>query len=389
MKFNSKDKELKIFLWSPMLSNVGTNTAMMGMANAIKKYSKSNIYLLDILGEFSNFNIGDNFHLKFSKINHIIPNTGKISKIFIFLFSIFSIPFLIKQISKKKPDIIITGLVGFIPSLMKYFFPKLIVINSIQGYPKFNFIRKIIWRFFYKKSDCLITMTNKTKEEISNVIGINKDKIYIIENPVISRKIRILSSEDINEDEKFIFKKKVFCAIGRLTYQKNFDELLKFINKLNSLNRFDFNLVIIGAGEKKRELENYIIKNKLKNCFLLGFKRNPYKYLVRSDLYISTSLWEEPGHTLLEAAYLNVPILSSNCPNGPEEIIKNGHNGYKYQIGKFDDFLDKIILFEKLNKIQKKTNLLNMKKISMNYTEFRFNKKFFRNLIYNLETNSF
>ena len=51
--------------------------------------------------------------------------------------------------------------------------------------------------------------------------------------------------------------------------------------------------------------------------------------------------------------YLNVPILSSNCPNGPEEIIKNGHNGYKYQIGKFDDFLDKIILFEKLNKIQK------------------------------------
>ena len=54
-------------------------------------------------------------------------------------------------------------------------------------------------------------MTNKTKEEISNVIGINKDKIYIIENPVISRKIRILSSEDINEDEKFILKKSFLC----------------------------------------------------------------------------------------------------------------------------------------------------------------------------------
>ena len=85
---------------------------------------------------------------------------------------------------------------------------------------------------------------------------------------------------------------------------------------------------------------------------------------------------------------MNVPILSSNCPNGPEEIIKNGHNGYKYQIGKFDDFLDKIILFEKLNKIQK-NKFVEYEENFMNYTEFRFNKKFFRNLIYNLETNSF
>ena len=125
MKFNSKDKELKIFLWSPMLSNVGTNTAMMGMANAIKKYSKSNIYLLDILGEFSNFNIGDNFHLKFSKINHIIPNTGKISKIFIFLFSIFSIPFLIKQISKKKTRYYYNWPSGFYSIFNEIFFSKI------------------------------------------------------------------------------------------------------------------------------------------------------------------------------------------------------------------------------------------------------------------------
>ena len=65
-------------------------------------------------------------------------------------------------------------------------------------------------------------MTNKTKEEISNVIGINKDKIYIIENPVISRKIRILSSEDINEDEKFIFKKKSFLCNWKINLSKKF-----------------------------------------------------------------------------------------------------------------------------------------------------------------------
>lgn len=386
---NIKDKKLNIFIWSPMLSNVGTNTAMIGIANSLKKYSNSNVYLLDILGEFSNFNKEDNFYVKFLKINHVIPNTGKISKILIIIFSLLSIPFLIKQIIKKQPDIIITGLVGFIPCLMKIFFPNLIIINSIQGYPKFNFIRKLIWKLSYKKSDHLITMTKKTKDEIVNIMGMSHNKISVIENPVLSRKIRIFSQEEIDTNEKFIFEKKVFCSIGRLTHQKNFIELLKFMSELNKRNIIDCNLIIIGEGEKKKELKKYIAKNKLTNCFLLGFKKNPYKYLIRSNLYISTSLWEEPGHTLLEAAYLNIPILSSNCPNGPEEIIKDQHNGLKYKIGNFNDFLERIILFKKIKQIKKNEILLNMKKVCMNYTEFRFNKKFFTNLINNFEKKCF
>ena len=113
----------------------------------------------------------------------------------ILFFSIISIPFLIKQIVLKKPDLIISGLAGFIPSLMKYLFPNLKVINSIQGYPKFNFLRKLIWKICYKKSDYLITMTHKTKKEIEENIGIRKEKIFVIENPVLSRKIKLSSLE--------------------------------------------------------------------------------------------------------------------------------------------------------------------------------------------------
>ena len=136
----------------------------------------------------------------------------------------------------------------------------------------------------------------------------------------------------------------------------------------------NFNLIVIGEGEMKKDLENFIIKNNIKNFFLLGYKNNPYKYMVRSSLYVCTSLWEEPGHTLIEAGYLNLPILTSNCPNGPDEIIKENYNGFKYKLGDIDDMvknINKINLLKNYELLKIKNN---MKKTISSYTKFQFSK---------------
>lgn len=371
----NNNNSLKFFLWSPMLSNVGTNGAMIGMAKSLKKYSDAEIYLINILGEFTQYKKENFFIIDFLKINDLIPKTGKISKYLILIFSILSIPFLIRQVLKYKPDIIITGLVGFIPCILKFLFKDLIVINSIQGYPKFNFIRKFIWKMFYKKSDYLITMTKQTKKDLENIVGIDSQKIFTIENPILHRKIKIMSLEAIDDEDKYIFNKKVFCAIGRLTHQKNFIQLLSYLKRYSDQTNYDFNLIILGEGEKRKELENYIKENKIKNFYLLGFKDNPYKYLAKSSVYISSSLWEEPGHTLMEAGYLNIPILTSNCPNGPNEIIEDNFNGLKYELGNEVDFIKKMKKISNLNSITKYKLIRNMKKTIINYTKFRFYKK--------------
>ncbi len=366
--------EKKIFLWSPMLSNVGTINAMYGIASSIKKYSDSKIYIFNILGEFNKFKNEKFQFINFISSYFVLPKTGNLSKFFIFFFSIISFPYLVYTVLKYKPNIIITGLVGFVPSCLKYFFPKLVIINSIQGLPKFNFLRKLLWKTSYKKSDYLLTMTNKTKNEIHEKIGISIEKILKVPNPILTRNIRKKSLETIDARYAPIFQKKVFCTIGRLTRQKNYFELVDFFNEFSKINKSEFNLIIIGEGEFERKLIKVIKQKKIGNIFLLGFQKNPYKFLARSDYYVSSSLWEEPGHTLIEAAYLNTPILSSDCPNGPNEIILNDHSGIKYKLSNRDDFFNKAQELINLTKEDKFKLCINMKKNIKEYTQFRFLK---------------
>ena len=369
-----------IFIWSPMTSHVGTIKASTGMAKAFKNFGKANGYLINVFGEFNSFEKDKNY--KLLNIFNKLPfyKTGVLSKISIYLFTLFSIPHLIIFIIKYKPKVIVACLVGYLPTILKVIFKDLIIINSIQGYPKLNVLRGFIWKIFYSKSDGLITMTDITKNKLQKIFGFHSSKIIKIDNPIISRSMRLMANENLENEDLRYFKKKVFCSIGRLTRQKNYLELLKAFNTFSKIHKNEVNLIIIGEGEDRFILEEFIKKNNIDNCFLLGFKKNPYKYLSRANLYISSSLWEEPGHTIIEAGYLNIPVLSSDCPNGPREIIKDNINGFKYSTNKHDEFVNKLIEIENIDKKKLAIIKYNMKKTISNFTEAKFYNKF-KNLI--------
>ena len=102
----------------------------------------------------------------------------------------------------------------------------------------------------------------------------------------------------------------------------------------------------------------------------LGHKKNVIKYIKDSKLFISSSLWEDPGFVIIEAALSNIPIISSDCPSGPKEIInENELGGYLFKNNSKKDlnkkinqfFLeDKNIIFKKKIYVKK-----NIKKFSI------------------------
>ena len=181
----------KIFFWAPLLGHVGTINAVIYSAVSLNKYAKAEVYIIDTFGQLDSFSL-DYPNLKFIKVfkfGKFLPKTGLASKFCIYFFSIISAPILVNLIRGYSPDILITNLVGVVPLILRPFFKKNCkIINSIQGYPKLNVLRKFLWKNLYKKSDLIITMSNLSREYIIDKINIKPSKIVKIDNPVITKK---------------------------------------------------------------------------------------------------------------------------------------------------------------------------------------------------------
>ena len=167
-----------------------------------------------------------------------------------------------------------------------------------------------------------------------------------------------------------IKKENLIIGIGRLTRQKNFFLLIKAFR--NILIKYpNYHLIILGEGEQKEFLKKEANKLRIKEkIFFLGYQDNVYKYLLNADCFVLTSLWEDPGFVILEAALSNIPIISSNCPNGPNEILSNGQNGYLFKNNNLSDFLKKFDEFKNIPSDElKKKRFLAKKQVKM-FTQF-------------------
>jgi len=130
-------------------------------------------------------------------------------------------------------------------------------------------------------------------------------------------------------------------------------------------------LYILGNGENYKKLEEFIEKNNLeKNIFLEGYKKNIYEYLCKARAFILPSLWEDPGFVLVEASYSNTTIISSDCENGPKEILDENKNGFLFKSNNYNSFSDVFDSFEKTNNREISIKKNNAKKMSKNFSLF-------------------
>lgn len=116
----------------------------------------------------------------------------------------------------------------------------------------------------------------------------------------------------------------VLAAVGRMTPQKGFDTLLQAMAALDSHPR----LIILGEGPLRDALERMVDDLGLRERVALpGFVDNPYPILARAAAFVSSSRWEGLPTVLLEALALDVPIVATDCPTGPREILEDGRLG--------------------------------------------------------------
>ena len=348
---------MKIYYWSPFFSNIATISAVIKSAESIIKYQKKTqmeVSLIDAIGEWENYKNKINNKINIIKLNNInyinyIPKNSyiksRISYIFIFFLNFFK---LTKLVNQDKPDYLIIHLMTSLPIFLSFFFNKKTrIILRISGLPKLNFFRYALWKIFSKKLYKVTCPTLGTFEYLKKLNIFDESKLVILKDPVINvRRFANMKNELI--DEKFK-KKKIIVAIGRLTKQKNFLFLVSSFFKIQK--KFsDFDLVILGDGEEKQEIKDLVLKLKIsEKVHLKGHEDNVFKYLINSKYFILSSLWEDPGFVLIEAGISNTIILSSDCPNGPKEIVKN--ENFLYKTNDEDDLIKKFEIIENFSVI--------------------------------------
>lgn len=368
---------MKILYWSPYINEVATIKAVTNSIISLKKYSKKrfNPIILDAVGEWSskkNYLNENNIELiKFfnTDIINYLPKLGlfksRLTYFVIFFLTIFKLHKLLK---KSKPDYIIVHLITFVPlTLLLLFNYKTRFILRISGYPKLTFFRNLLWKLVSKKIYIITAPTSATSEMLKKKKIFNSNKIKYLPDPVL--KIDEIQKKINNNSviDKELSPKNSLISIGRLTPQKNFTFLINIFSKI-SKNHDNLNLFILGDGEEMNKLKKIVDELNLnKKVFLVGFKENIYDYLKNSRLFILPSLWEDPGFVLLEAGYSNKTILSSNCPNGPVEILENGKNGFLFESNSPKSFIEE---FNKIYEEDQSTILKKKIKLKKKCKEF-------------------
>ena len=351
-----------IYYWSPCLGPIGTVKSTVNSAIAASTYGKIKyqVYIINSCGEWDDYkHLFESHNIKIInfkyKFFHKLPKRGFLkSRFSYFLIYILCFFPLLNLLKNSRPDFLISHLITSLPlTIVQLFKFKTKFILRISGMPKLNFLRKIFWKFANKKLHIITCPTKELKLKLSKSEIFSKNKIHLLSDAIIDiKKFNQDKRETVKNFEKFDKKRLIFAA-GRLTKQKNFSYLIEEFIRFSKKND-DFILIILGEGELRKNLEKLIIqKGAYNKVYLYGYVKNIYKYFSKGEVFILSSLWEEVGFVMVEAALSNLFIISSNCPNGPSEFLNNGKNGILYEnnkLGELEKSLDLFCSFKNTNK---------------------------------------
>jgi glycosyltransferase involved in cell wall biosynthesis len=246
---------------------------------------------------------------------------------------------MLQLIKKERPDIVF-GMLHYaciILSLMKVrlrdrvriiISPRTPSKDAINFYFKDNVKKRLVWnfmvRFFCRYSDRIVVASEGIKEECISEYKAERKKVVTINNSVDAQSVGRFSVESI--DEKSPPDHFVISTAGRLAAEKNVAVLVKAFALLRK--DLKAKLWIVGDGPERPLLESLAVRlNIMDDVVFWGFQENLYKFIQKSDIFVHTSLFEGFGNIILEAMACGVPVIATDCPFGPREIINNGKDG--------------------------------------------------------------
>lgn len=306
----------KIFLVIPDLRCGGAEKVFINLANAWIKEHKVTFILMNKRGEMLS-DLNQKIEIIDLKINRIRSCFLKLIKIFrssnnsYFLCAMWPLNsiFLFSSIfGRRSNKYFISEHVNLSNSLnIDFFIPKIFLTLSIS----FSYI-------FAKKIFCV---SNGVKDNVNYLSLFNlKKKLVTIYNPIVNH-------QPLLYKEKKVIKDKIsILSVGTLKHQKNHTILINAFSLIE--NKEDYHLNLVGDGPLRNELKKLTQKLDLQDYVTFhGHQNNVNNFYEKADIFILSSIYEGFGNVLVEALNYGLKIISTDCPNGPSEILNSPNYG--------------------------------------------------------------
>ena len=185
---------------------------------------------------------------------------------------------------------------------------------------------------FYPRAQAVIAVSQGVAEDLERLIGPGRARVLVIPNPVVTSEIPELAA--VMPDHRWANDPYigVILAAGRLAPQKDFPTLIRAFAALGD--RPDLRLVILGEGPERPALTALVRDLGLGGRVdLPGFVDNIFAYMARARVFVLSSAWEGLPGVLIQAMACGTPVVSTDCPSGPREVLEHGRLGALVPVG--------------------------------------------------------
>lgn len=189
---------------------------------------------------------------------------------------------------------------------------------------------------FYPCANGIVAVSQGVRDDLAQLMNISRERITVIYNPAVVRaEVREKAEAPLDHLWFKPDQPPVLLAVGRLQVQKDYSTLIQAVAQVRQTR--PVRLLILGEGNERPMLEALIKELGLEqDVNLPGFVMNPYAYMARASLFVLSSRWEGLPTVLIEALCCGAPVVSTDCPSGPREILRDGQYGQLVPVGESD-----------------------------------------------------
>jgi glycosyltransferase involved in cell wall biosynthesis len=190
-------------------------------------------------------------------------------------------------------------------------------------------------RRLYPLADCILVPSAGAADDLASYTGIERSAISVVRSPILSAELAQRAREPV--DHPWLQRRQVpvILAAGELGHRKDFATLVRAFTQVRR--ERPCRLVILGRGRKRANLLALAAELGIADDVdFPGFQANPYAFMARADLFVLSSRWEGMPVVLVEALALHTPVVSTDCPSGPRELLAGTDLGALVPVGAVD-----------------------------------------------------